>query len=145
MRSGDAEFGLRAHLAGALSIHNPHAYRIHYKAASGGLRSFGSWDLFRQRGLLSPLPLPSVLYFAMRYFSPRQVREYLLVGLSAGVVPYERKRRAGRAEWLRYGSVAVLRTPITAARVWRSVRSARRMLAEGPRIPPVKGVGTAQE
>lgn len=137
MRSGDAEFGLRAHLAGAVSIHTPAAYRVHYKAAEGGLRSFGSWDLFRQRGLLSPLPLPSVLYFAMRYFTKRQQRENLLIGLAAGVIPYERKRQASRREWLRYGSVAVLTVPIHGLRVWRSIRLARRMLAEGPRIPAV--------
>lgn len=143
MRSGDAEFGLRAHMAGAVSIHNPLAYRVHYKAAEGGLRSFGSWDLFRQRGLLSPLPLPSVIYFAMRYFTPRQVREQMLVGLVAGLVPYKLKRRTTAAAWVKYGFWAALRAPFLVVRVWRSVRQARRMLAQGPRIAAVEPTPTS--
>ena len=139
MRSGDAEFGLRAHLAGALSVHNPDAYRVHFKAAGGGLRSYGSWDVFRQKGWFSPLPLPSVLYFGMRYFSPRQQREHLLIGLAAGIVPYERKRQASRQEWARYAAQAAAAAPILAFRLARSVRQARRMLADGPHIPPVSG------
>lgn len=137
MRSGDAEFGLRAHLAGAVSIHNPAAYRLHFKAAEGGLRSFGSWDLFRQRGWLSPLPLPSVLYFGMRYFTSRQRRESLLIGLSSGIIPYDRKRRATWREWLRHGLLAGLTLPVHGLRVGRSMVMARQMLAAGPKIPPV--------
>lgn len=138
MRSGDAEFGLRARLAGACSVHNPHAQRMHFKAAGGGLRTFGSWDVFRERNLFSPLPLPSVVYFSMRYFSRRQLREHLLIGLASALIPYERKRRARASDWLRGAGFALATSPLQALRVWRSIAAARRMYAAGPRIPPVE-------
>jgi GT2 family glycosyltransferase len=137
MRSGDAEFGLRAYNAGAVLVHNPEAFRIHFKAAAGGLRSFGSWDSFRQRGWLSPLPMPSVVYFLLTNFSRRQAREALLIGLTASVIPFELKRTASPRQWLRHGAVGIAVAPITLVRLFRSVRQARRMVAQGPQIPEV--------
>lgn len=138
MRSGDAEFGLRAYRAGAVLVHNPEAFRIHYKAATGGLRSFGSWDRFRQRGWLSSLPMPSVVYFLRTNFSPRQVREALLIGLAASVIPYELKRTASPRQWVRHGAAGLAVAPFTVVRVLRSLHHARRMVAQGPRIPSIR-------
>ncbi len=135
MRGGDADFGTRVYLAGGLLVHNPSAARSHLKAAAGGLRSFGSWDSYRQRGIITPKPTPSVVYYSLRYFSARQTREGLLIGLAQSAVPYHLKRRASRRQWARFLAVELLRLPLTAVRVTRSVRSARRMLAEGPRMP----------
>ena len=137
MRSGDADFGTRVYLAGGLLVHNPAASRVHLKAATGGLRTFGSWDSYRQRGLFTPRPLPSVVYYSRRFFSPRQAREALLIGLAQSVVPYHLKRRADRAQWARAVAVEAVALPISAVRVARSLRAARRMLAGGPQIPPV--------
>lgn len=137
MRGGDADFGTRVYLAGGLVVHNPLAARTHLKAATGGLRAFGSWDTYRQKGIVTPKPTPSVVYYSLRYFSARQAREGLLIGLAQSAVPYPLKRRATGRQWARFLAVEVLRLPLTAIRVTRSVRAARRMLAEGPRIPPV--------
>ncbi len=137
MRSGDADFGTRLYLAGGLAVHNPLAARVHSKAATGGLRSFGSWDSYRQRGLLTPRPLPSVVYYSRRFFSARQAREALLIGLAQSVIPYHLKRRATPWQWARYVALEALMAPLSAVRVARSLVAARRMLAGGPVIPAV--------
>ncbi|HVM03278.1 MAG TPA: glycosyltransferase [Acidimicrobiales bacterium] len=137
MRGGDADFGTRVYLTGGLAVHNPRAARSHLKAAEGGLRSFGSWDSFRQLGHLSPKPLPSVVYYLRRWFSPRQVREALLIGLVQAAVPYHLKRRASPRQWAGFLASEAVRLPLTAVRVARSLRAARRMLAAGPHIPAV--------
>jgi glycosyltransferase involved in cell wall biosynthesis len=134
-RRGDAEFGLRVQLAGGLVIHNPHAVRVHLKAAEGGLRTFGSWDGFRHRDRTSPLPLPSVVYYAKRYHSRRQLREDLVLGLTQAIVPYELKRRASPAQWLGFAAAEIVHLPSTVRRVRRSLRIADEMVEAGPRIP----------
>jgi glycosyltransferase involved in cell wall biosynthesis len=134
-RRGDAEFGLRVQLGGGLVIHNPHAVRVHLKAAEGGLRTFGSWDGFRHRDRSSPLPLPSVVYYARRYHSRRQLREDLLIGVSQAIVPYELKRRATPTQWLGFMAGELMHLPSTVRRVRESIRIADEMVAAGPRIP----------
>jgi hypothetical protein len=134
-RRGDAEFGLRVQLGGGLVIHNPHAIRMHLKAAEGGLRTFGSWDGFRHRDRSAPLPLPSVVYYARRYHSRRQLREDLLIGVSQAIVPYELKRRASPRQWLGFVAAEAVHFPSTVRRVRRSIRIADEMVADGPRIP----------
>ncbi|MBS1838989.1 MAG: glycosyltransferase family 2 protein, partial [Actinobacteria bacterium] len=110
-RRGDAEFGLRVQLGGGLVIHNPHAIRVHLKAQEGGLRTFGSLDGFRHRDRVSPLPLPSMVYYTKRYHSRRQVREDLLIGLTQSIVPYELKRRATPGQWLRFVAREAVHVP----------------------------------
>ena len=68
MRMGDAEFGLRAYRNGIISISNPEAYRIHLKSNEGGLRKLGSWDAFRPTSFFKPRPIPSVLYYARKFW-----------------------------------------------------------------------------
>ncbi|MSQ79867.1 MAG: glycosyltransferase family 2 protein [Flavobacteriaceae bacterium] len=70
-RMGDGEFGLRAYLMGFKNISNPKAWRLHLKAAEGGLRQMGSWDAWRPKKFWSPRPIPSVLYFYRKYFGIR--------------------------------------------------------------------------
>lgn len=137
MRRGDAEFGLRVQLDGGLVIHNPDAVRVHLKADVGGLRTVGSWDGFRSVGRTGPLPLPSMVYYAKRYHTPRQVREDLLIGLAQSIVPYHLKRRARPAQWARFALAELSHVPGTVRRVRESVRRADAMVAEGPRIPSV--------
>jgi glycosyltransferase involved in cell wall biosynthesis len=134
-RRGDAEFGLRVQLGGGLVIHNPHAIRVHLKAAEGGLRTYGSWDGFRHRDRTSPLPLPSVVYYTRRYHTPRQVREDLVIGLAQAVIPYELKRRASPVQWMRFLGRELWHTPSSVRRVRRSLAIADDMIAAGPRIP----------
>ncbi|MGB3409616.1 MAG: glycosyltransferase [Microthrixaceae bacterium] len=134
-RRGDAEFGLRVQLGGGLVIHNPHAIRIHLKAAEGGLRTFGSLDGFRHRDRSAPLPLPSMVYYTKRYHSKRQVREDLLIGIAQSIVPYELKRRASARQWLGFVAAELIHVPSTIRRVRASLRIADAMVEDGPRIP----------
>jgi GT2 family glycosyltransferase len=134
-RRGDAEFGLRVQLSGGLVLHNPDARRIHLKAESGGLRSYGSWDGFRHRDRSGPLPLPSMLYYTARYHSRRQQREDLFLGVVNGFVPYHLKRRASPALWVRLLVVEAWHLRSTIRRVRWSRRVAADMVADGPRIP----------
>lgn len=134
-RRGDAEFGLRAQLAGRLVVHNPLAVRRHLKAAEGGLRTDGSWDGYRRAERTGPLPQPSLLYYARRYHSARQEREDLLLGLATSVVPYHLKRRVGLGGYAGLVAREVVHLPSLVRRVRLSRRLASRMVAEGPRIP----------
>jgi len=136
-RRGDAEFGLRVQLGGGLAIHNPHAVRAHLKAQQGGLRTFGSLDGFRHRDRTSPLPLPSMVYYTLRYHTPRQVREDLVIGLTQAIVPYELKRRASPAQWARFLGAELVHLPSTVRRVRRSLAIAHEMVEAGPDIPPL--------
>lgn len=134
-RRGDAEFGLRVQLGGGLVVHVPEAIRTHLKAEQGGLRTYGSWDGFRHRDRSGPLPLPSMLYYTLRYATPRQAREDLLIGVAQAIVPYELKRRATPSQWVRLGASELRYLPSTIRRVRLSRRLAREMAAEGPRVP----------
>jgi len=134
-RRGDAEFGLRAQLAGRLVVHNPYAIRRHLKAATGGLRTDGSWDGFRSPNRSGPLPQPSMLYYTRRYHTRLQAREDLLLGLITSVVPYHLKRRVGPARFAALVAGEALHLPSTVRRVRLSRRLAGRMVADGPRIP----------
>ena len=136
---GEAEFGLRVQLAGGLVIHNPLATRIHLKAETGGLRTYGSWDGFRHKDRSGPLPVPSMLYYTQRYHTQRQRREDLGLGLVQGIVPYHLKRRASPVQWLGFLVGEVVHVPSTVRRVRRSQALAAEMVAEGPKIPELQG------
>lgn len=137
-RRGDAEFGLRVQLHGGLVLHNPDAVRIHLKAESGGLRSYGSWDGFRHRDRSGPLPVPSMLYYTARYHSLRQRREDLFLGVVNSFVPYHLKRRARPTLWARLLMMEAWHLPSTVRRIRWSKGLAADMLAEGPRIPKLE-------
>ncbi|MCU1370361.1 MAG: putative glycosyltransferase [Ilumatobacteraceae bacterium] len=136
-RRGDAEFGLRVQLGGALVVHVPKAIRTHHKAETGGLRTYGSWDGFRSRDRSGPLPVPAMRYYTARYLTPRQAREDLLIGLLQAIVPYELKRRATPVQWAGFVAAELLHVPSTIRRVRRSGEIAREMVREGPSIDPL--------
>lgn len=91
-RMGDGEFGLRAYLAGFKSISNPYAWCEDVKAPNGGLRQMGSWDAFRPKSWMAPRPVPSVLYFARKYFGNMLAIHTLLIGVPLSILPYRFKR-----------------------------------------------------
>jgi hypothetical protein len=136
-RRGDAEFGLRVQLGGALVVHVPGAIRTHHKAETGGLRTYGSWDGFRSRDRSGPLPVPAMRYYTARYLTPRQAREDLLIGLLQAVVPYELKRRATPVQWAGFLAAELLHVPSTIRRIRLSGQIADEMVREGPHIDPL--------
>ncbi|MFN4080089.1 MAG: glycosyltransferase family 2 protein [Saprospiraceae bacterium] len=134
-RQGDGEFGLRAYLAGFRNVSNPLAGRLHLKVGEGGLRQMGSWDAFRPKNWLAPRPVPSVLYFARKYFGRRAALYSLLIGVPPSLMPYRLKRKP----WLLVlGSLMIIPlAPLVLWQVWRSWQIATRMLREGAKIEQI--------
>lgn len=134
----DGDIGDRFVIAGGLMLNNPHAKRFHYLAPVGGARS-SSNNIHRwKRWSLSPRPVQSIYYRSRRYFNPRTA---LAVTLNAWLLA-GRRRKEGQRATLRWKIETLvgeaLALPVSLIRLWRSITIARRMLEEGPQIPPVK-------
>lgn len=137
-RMGDGEFGLRSYLAGYPSVSNPHAIRTHLKVDTGGLREFGSWDAFRPGKLLSPRPVPSVLYFVRKYFGGSSALFFVLNSIVSSVVPYRYKNNT----LLKIMSplLFIPLTPVILLQVIRSWGLSSRKIAMGPLVEPFDSV-----
>jgi len=133
MRMGDAEFGLRAYRNGIISISNPEAYRLHLKLSEGGLRQLGSWDAFRPTSFLKPRPIPSVLYYARKYFGNYNALIYLLINLPLSLTKYSKK-----SDYL-YALISVLLFlfvfPIILFQTCKSWNVSSKILYDGHKIP----------
>ncbi|MBS2099072.1 glycosyltransferase family A protein [Carboxylicivirga linearis] len=131
-RMGDGEFGMRCYLSGFVNINNPDACRLHLKVSSGGLRQMGSWDAFRPKKLLSPRPIPSVLYYANKYFGRFNSILWLLITVPPSIIPYKWK---GSKLLMLMGFVFLpLILPFILLQVIISWRMASLMLQEGAKI-----------
>lgn len=79
----DADLGTRVYLAGGLMVLEPAISVFHHKAPSGGLRRHRArvvtYADSRRRLWARHLPSATEHYLARRYFTPRQVREALLL------------------------------------------------------------------
>lgn len=132
MRMGDGEFGMRAFVNGVKSISNPLACRIHLKLNEGGLREVSGWDAFRPLKLFAPKPVPSVIYFYKKYFTPTFYKNGLVVQMLISNIPYHNKRNS----FMLFASIlwAFLKLPILIYQFKRSNAIARAMLDEGAKI-----------
>ena len=126
MRMGDGEFGLRAHLKGFKSIHNPLSKRTHLKVKKGGLREMGSWDGLRPMNLLSLRPIPSVLYFYRKYWGDTNAFFSLLQTIPFSLSPYRIKGRL--IGYLFSIVVFILFHPIIIYKVYQSWKFSEKML-----------------
>lgn len=132
MRMGDGEFGLRCYLNGLKSVSNPLAYCLDVKAAEGGLRQMGSWDGLRPTKFFAPRPIPSVNYFARKYFGNRTTFFMLVLSLPLSIVPYQYKTRP--ILFLISLIVFVFILPLLFFPVIESWRISSRILTEGDKI-----------
>ncbi|WP_029037692.1 glycosyltransferase family A protein [Salinimicrobium xinjiangense] len=131
-RMGDGEFGLRTFLLGFKSISNPYAFCIDLKAHSGGLREMGSWDSFRPKNLLSPRPVPSVLYFYRKYFGTKRSLLALLKSVPPSIIPY---RYRNERKFVVFGAfISLLLFPLVLLQVLISWRLATKKIEQGARI-----------
>jgi glycosyltransferase involved in cell wall biosynthesis len=77
----DGDLGIRVYLSGALMVLNPNISVLHHHAPRGGLRVHKArvitYASSRQNVRQRHLPSATEIYLALRYFSPRQVREML--------------------------------------------------------------------
>ena len=80
----DGDLGMRAYMSGAYMVLNPQISVLHHHAPQGGLRAHKArvitYASSRQNLRHRQLPSVSDVYLAMRYFTPRQVREMLWLG-----------------------------------------------------------------
>jgi hypothetical protein len=135
-RMGDGEFGLRAYLNGFVNISNPYATRLHLKVGTGGLRQIGSWDAFRPKKMLSPRPIPSVLYLYRSYFGNKLSKYALLKTLPSSIIPYKFKKNK---KILIFGVlISILLLPILLLQVFRSWRLASIKIKQGALIEKFK-------
>jgi len=135
-RMGDGEFGLRCYLEGFTNISNPVAKRIHLKVSAGGLRQMGHWDAFRSKGILSPRPVPSVLYLYRKYYGNRSARLAVLKNLFPSLVPYRFK--SNRKVMLLGSILGLFWLPVALIQLWRSWRLSSEKLRRGPLVKPLE-------
>jgi hypothetical protein len=92
----------------------------------------GSWDAFRPKKLMSPRPIPSVLYLFRKYFGNKTARLMLIVSLPPSVLPYKHKgnRLLSFISYLLFLFIA----PFVILQVIISWRHSSKMLKEGDKI-----------
>jgi len=132
----DGDLGTRLYLAGARLLHNPRASRTHFKAPSGGLRTHGVHKYNTDAGVLAPFPPPTQVYYQLRFLSPRQARERVLLQFVTSKLP----RVARRLGWRTLPWVAarlLLGSLVLPLKYVRSVRRARALLARSSRPPEI--------
>ncbi len=66
----DNDLGTRIYLKGIGIVFNPESIRIHFKASTGGLRTFGVWWRFKTT-LTGAYPPPSQTYTVQKYYPQR--------------------------------------------------------------------------
>ena len=79
----DSDFGLRLLKSGAVLMYNPFAVNLHLKPPAGGYRFWGNenkvqkpWELGAPLKRLKPVPSPTIMYYIMKHFTFRQIKEY---------------------------------------------------------------------
>lgn len=134
-RMGDGEFGLRAFIAGFISINNPLACCIDIKAPVGGLRQMGSWDAFRPTKFWAPRPIPSVLYLARKYSGFQGSLMLLLINVPMSIIPYKWKSK--KALILLSFLLSIFSIPLIFIQVCWSWTLASKKLSEGEIIKKI--------
>ncbi|HVO72020.1 MAG TPA: glycosyltransferase family A protein, partial [Aggregatilineaceae bacterium] len=83
MSRADGDLGMRLYLSGAFMLLSPEISVLHHHAPRGGLRKHKArvvtYASSRHSLVQRQLPSVSEIYLAMRYFTPRQVRESLWI------------------------------------------------------------------
>lgn len=137
MPRADGDLGMRIYLSGAFMIYTPEVSVLHHHAPQGGLRVHkvrvityaSSRHSLRQRHL----PSVSEIYLALRYFSPRQVRESLWMrAFGTFAIQSNTSRKLLKA------IIALVLLPDTAWKIRKAHQQARQMLHDYPHIPTLK-------
>lgn len=130
----DGDLGMRLYLAGQLLVLNPDASVLHLHAPRGGLRQHGGRVVTRsasrsslfQRHLLAP----TEGYLWLRYFTPQQVNEALLIRAVSTL-----RGESGRLRRLARALVMALLLPNTLRQNRARLQQGRQMLDHYPQIP----------
>jgi glycosyltransferase involved in cell wall biosynthesis len=130
----DSDLGMRLYLSGALMIYDPAIAVLHHHAPIGGLRAHRqrvvTYASSRQRLTHRNLPSVSEIYYTMRYFTPRQLREMLWLRVFGTFAV-----RGGRLKQAMKMLISLSLLPDTLIRVVGRYRMAQRWIKRGPQIP----------
>ncbi|MGF1503601.1 MAG: hypothetical protein ACFB51_00445, partial [Anaerolineae bacterium] len=120
----DADLCMRLYRAGSLLLHAPESHLILQRAPSGGLRHYGqrriTYASSRQRLDHRHLPTPTEIRRMRRCFTPRQVREALLLRVLGTLVVHGGPLRRAAGALL-----GLLRLPDTLLRIRRAAADLR--------------------
>jgi glycosyltransferase involved in cell wall biosynthesis len=129
----DHDLGMRIYLSGMLMVLNHEIGVFHHRAPDGGLRTHKArvvtYASSRQKINLRHLPSVTELYLALRYFSPRQLREMLWLR-AFGTLSI--RGHKGKRFLKIFAGLACL--PDTIRRIRKEHLQAHAMCAEFPRI-----------
>jgi glycosyltransferase involved in cell wall biosynthesis len=131
-RMGDGEFGMRCYLNGIRSVSNPVAASVDVKAPVGGLRQMGSWDSIRPTKIFAPRPVPSVLYYARRYFGNNTAWLLLLKVFPKMIIPY--RYRNNQKIYPLALLMGLFIFPVIVIQMVISWKTSSKMLKNGPSI-----------
>jgi glycosyltransferase involved in cell wall biosynthesis len=140
----DGDLGTRLYLSGALMVLDPSISVFHHHAPRGGLRAHRARVITyaSSRGTVRQRHLPSVseIYLWRRYFSARQVREALHLGVFGTF-----SIRAGWRRRLLKAAFSAAALPHSVRTVRARIREADRMLERFPQIPSLPDSAVAHE
>jgi glycosyltransferase involved in cell wall biosynthesis len=133
MPRADHDLGMRAYLSGAFMVLDPAIRVLHHHAPRGGLRTHKArvvtYAASREKLTVRHLPSPSEVYLAMRYHSPRRVRE-MLWQRALGTLSGRGSRWRRQAKRL----IGAAQLPDTVRAIQDAEARARAMLRDFPQI-----------
>lgn len=133
----DGDLGMRLYLTGQLLLLNSNISVLHHHAPRGGLRAHKArvitYASSRRRVLHRHLPSTSEIYYAKRYFSPRQVRESLWLRVFGTLVV-----RGGLLKRLAKLVIGLVLLPDTCLRIRQRTIEADHLLKQYPQIPSLE-------
>jgi glycosyltransferase involved in cell wall biosynthesis len=132
----DADFGMRLYLSGAISVITPEAKEHSLSPSTGGLKVFGAAGAMNRIKLFQPWPPITQVYYWFRYFSHNQIKEAVLLTIITMFIPNNFVHISSILEKLRFTIINLLSLPFRIIGVFRSINFAKKMIAQGPKIPP---------
>lgn len=131
----DHDLGMRSYLAGHLHVYDPGPRVFHHHAPMGGLRTHGARVRTRgnSRSTLTQrhLRTPTDTYLGLRYYTPKQVHEDLVLSVFATL------RGGGGSRWRKAGRLLLqtMLLPDTWRKTKASASDGERLLTNRPEIP----------
>lgn len=130
----DQDLAIRFYLAGGLSILDPDIRILHLRAPRGGLRKHGvrkvTYASSRKKLTHRNLVMETEIYIALRYFTPRQLREMIWLRIMGTFsIRGSKLRKALKVV------VSLIYLPHTLWETRRRYFAAKRLIEEYPKIP----------
>ncbi len=132
-KGADLDLGMRIYKNGGVIVHNPFVQRIHFKA-QGGLREFGVlWDN-RSVDRKSPKPPATISYFFLRHFPKHLAYRAITQMVLLNNLPSSQVVDGRESQVRKSILVEILKFPLTLPRVINSIKLAKKILRQGPKL-----------